>query len=59
MPGLRGIPEVMTTTSEFGRRLPALVVGAVADDARIGPLDRARLEHVQADARRPSDRRRR
>ena len=47
MPGLRGTPEVMTTTSELA---VCGVVGA-ADDAAVRPGDRARLEHVERDAR--------
>ena len=46
MPGLRGTPDVMTTTSE-----PALSAKSVAaDQARVGSLDRAGLEHVERDA---------
>ena len=48
MPGLRGTPEVMTTTSESGR----VGVVAAADQPRVGALDRARLEHVERHARR-------
>ena len=47
MPGLRGTPEVMTTTSESG----GVVVVVAADQPRVGSFDRAGLEHVERDAR--------
>ena len=46
MPGLRGTPEVMTTTSEPARRG---VVGR-ADQPRVRPVDRTRLKDVERDA---------
>ena len=50
MPGLRGTPDVMTTTSESAVCFQPSSVAAVADDARVRPVDRARLEHVERDA---------
>ena len=47
MPGLRGTPEVMTTTSELARlrrsRRPPIT-------RAVRSVDRARLEHVERDA---------
>ena len=48
MPGLRGTPEVITTTSELA--LSAKSFGANADHARRRAFDRARLVDVERDA---------
>ena len=47
MPGLRGMPDVTTTMSEFA--LSGVVAGA--EHACVRSPDGARLEHVERDAR--------
>ena len=50
MPGLRGMPDVITTTSEFALSAKSLVPTPI--DARGRAFDRARLVDVERDARR-------